>query len=285
MKESQSLVEIIREHSASDRIKLPVFPVAAVELQNLVSRDNYAIQEFAEIVSKDQTLAGYVLKLANSAFYSGFKKVHTIADAVMRFGTSQIINCVILMGQSQCYRSKNSMINDYLGDLWKHALICGLGTKWILGKIGAQHLREEGLLAGLLHDIGKLLLLKVVESLIEERATDFSDAFIFEVLESLHAQEGCDLMERWNVPEVYCRVARDHHREDFDPEDTILLAVRVVNQACRKLGIGMYHDESILLAMLPEVPQLGIREITLAELEVALEDALSVHNSLDACAA
>jgi HD-like signal output (HDOD) protein len=284
MAEALSLMENIKALSASDQMKLPVFPVVALELQNLIRKRNFTLNEFATIVAKDQALASQVLKLANSAFYSGFRKVHTIKDAVMRFGTNQTINCVITMGQRDCYASKNVLINGYMRTLWQHALVCALGTKWVLEKIGCQSLADEGYLAGLLHDIGKLVLLKVVERLIDEEDTTLSETFILELLESMHAQEGGELMARWSVPEVYCRIARDHHKDDFDPNDSILLTVRVVNQACRKLGIGMHQDQSILLPLLPEVPPLGMREIVLAELEVLLEDALSVESALSACA-
>jgi putative nucleotidyltransferase with HDIG domain len=284
MAESLSLMENIKVLSASDQMKLPVFPAVALELQSLISKRNFTLNEFATIVSKDQALASQVLKLANSAFYSGFRKVHTIKDAVMRFGTNQTLNCVITMGQRDCYVSNNVLINDYMGTLWQHALVCALGTKWVLEKIGCQSLAEEGFLAGLLHDIGKLVLLKVVEKLIDRKEADFSQTFILELLESMHAQEGGELLERYSVPEVYCRIARDHHKDDFDPNDSILLTVRVVNQACRKLGIGMHQDQSLLLPLLPEVPHLGMREIVLAELEVLLEDALSVESALSASA-
>ena len=284
MAESLSLMENIRVLSASDEMKLPVFPAVAVELQNLINKRNFTLNEFATIVSKDQALASQILKLANSAFYAGFRKVHTIKDAVMRFGVNQTLNCVITMGQRDCYASKNALIDGTMKTLWQHALVCALGTKWVLEKIGCQSLADEGYLAGLLHDLGKLVLLKVVEKLIDREGATFSESFILELLDSMHAQEGGELLARWSVPEVYCRVARDHHKDDFDPNDSILLTVRVVNQACRKLGIGMNHDQSVLLPLLLEVPHLGMREIVLAELEVVIEDALSVESALSASA-
>jgi HD-like signal output (HDOD) protein len=277
-------MENIRVLSSSDEMKLPVFPAVAVELQNLINKRNFTLNEFATIVSKDQALASQVLKLANSAFYAGFRKVHTLKDAVMRFGINQTLNCVITMGQRDCYASKNVLIDGYMQTLWQHALVCAIGTRWVLEKVGCQSLADEGYLAGLLHDIGKLVLLKVVEKLIDKEGTAFSEPFILELLESMHAQEGGKLLERWSVPEVYCFTARDHHKDDFDPNDNILLTVRVVNQACRKLGIGMHHDQSLLLPLLPEVPHLGMREIVLAELEVVVEDALSVESALSASA-
>ena len=284
MAESLSLMENIKVLSASDEMRLPVFPAVAVELQNLINKRNFTLNEFATIVSKDQALASQILKLANSAFYAGFRKVHTIKDAVMRFGINQTLNCVITMGQRDCYASKNVLIDGTMKTLWQHALVCALGTKWVLEKIGCQSLADEGYLAGLLHDIGKLVLLKVVEKLIDKEGATFSETFILELLDSMHAQEGGELLARWSVPEVYCRIARDHHKDDFDPDDSILLTVRVVNQACRKLGIGMNHDQSVLLPLLLEVPHLGMREIVLAELEVVIEDALSVESALSASA-
>ncbi len=190
MAESLSLMENIRVLSASDEMKLPVFPAVAVELQNLINKRNFTLNEFATIVSKDQALASQILKLANSAFYAGFRKVHTIKDAIMRFGVNQTLNCVITMGQRDCYASKNALIDGTMKTLWQHALVCALGTKWVLEKIGCQSLADEGYLAGLLHDLGKLVLLKVVEKLIDREGATFSESFILELLDSMHAQEG-----------------------------------------------------------------------------------------------
>jgi len=77
-------------------------------------------------------------------------------------------------------------------------------------------------------------------------------------------------------PGTYCDVARDHHKEDYDPNNTVLTMVRLVNLACHKLGIGLQHDPSLVLAATAEAQTLETSELLLAELEIMLEDAIAL---------
>jgi putative nucleotidyltransferase with HDIG domain len=273
---AESLLQIIKDQCSSEGLQLPVFPATAVQIQKLVERKDFSLKQVSELICRDQALASAVLKLANSAFFSGFRKIGSIQDAVMRLGAKQILNCIIMMGQKSLYSSKNKLLNGYLQSLWQHATACALGTKCLLEKTGYKELAQEGFLAGLLHDIGKLLLLKVVENVSASEPVSLPDPFILEVLENFHIEQGYEFARRWNFPEYYCNVIRDHHREDFDPNDTLLLAVRIVNQVCHKAGFGMRHEPSLMLPTLPEVHAMGIKEITLAELEIFVEDNASV---------
>ncbi len=67
----------------------------------------------------------------------------------------------------------------------------------------------------------------------------------------------------------------DHHTEEIDPENTPLLIVRLANEACHRLGIGIAHDPSIVLSATAEAHQLGATEVVLAELEITLEDSVA----------
>lgn len=271
---SQSLVDIVNEQAASEYLKLPVFPGVALELQNLLSDDNIPIERAASVLSKDQALASAVLKMANSAFFSGLKDVRTIKDAILRLGSNQVFNCLVSAGQQQYYKSPVPLIEKYLQISWQHALCMAKGTKWLLQKVGYRELAEEGFLAGLLHDIGKLLLLKVLENIHTKQLEQPSEEFILELLDSMHVEQGYNLMKHWSIPDTYCDVVRDHHIDHFDSTDIILLAVRVVNYVCRRTGISTRSDRQIVPASLPEAQALAVKEIVLGELEVILEDTL-----------
>jgi HD-like signal output (HDOD) protein len=281
MANNQSLVEIIREQMASEELELPVFPNSVVELQGLLSKPDFTVDQIAEVILKDQTLCSQVLRLANSSFFSGLKEITTIPKAVVRLGTKQVLNCVIMASQRNLYRSKNKIISVYMERLWKHASACALGAKWIAEKTGYREIAQEALLAALLHDIGKLFLLKVLEQINAAGKSEIplSGALISEILDHMHCKQGFTLLKKWDIPELYCCVARDHHREAFNPDSLILAMVGLVNQATRKLGVGINHDPSIVLATLPETQALGIKEITLAELEILIEDAVLLSSS------
>ncbi len=79
-------------------------------------------------------------------------------------------------------------------------------------------------------------------------------------------------MKQWNLPEEYCVIARDHHNNDFDGKNLLLLLVRLSNMACLKLGIGLAQEPSLVLSASEEAQLLNLSEIDLAELEIRLED-------------
>ncbi|MHC1727544.1 MAG: HDOD domain-containing protein [Syntrophobacteraceae bacterium] len=277
-RESKSLSEMVKDYAASEKLNLPVFPEVATELQSLLSNDSTTIDEIAHVIGKDQAMTSRILRMANSAFFSGLKQVNTIKDAIMRLGVNQIYNCLILAQQQDYHKSKDNFMNQYLQGLWKHALCTAVGSKWLLQKIGYRELADQGFLAGLLHDVGKLLIIKAIEAITsEDESVRFPGAFISEVLESMHAEQGYLLMKEWTIPVEFCKVVRDHHFEEFDTEDPLLLAVRIVDQVCRQFGVSTKPEIQLIPASLPEVHVLGVKPIVLAELEVVIEDTLSLQ--------
>jgi len=274
-KHKRSLLEIVREYATSEKMGLPVFPAIANELQQVMAEDDVPLDQIARIIERDQALASQILKVANSAAFAGFHKVRTIREALMRLGMNQVFNCLIMSSQQDLYKSKNGIIDNYLKILWRHALATGIGSKWLLRKTGHGNLADEGFLAGLLHDIGKLLLLRVVERVNEENSDiRLTEEFVMKILDYLHVQQGYYLMEEWSIPENYCIVTRDHHAQVFDTENVLLLAVRIVNQVCRKMGVSLHPDPDLDPAALPEVRALGVKDDVLAELETVIEEAM-----------
>lgn len=275
----ESLLDIIREHLTTEKLQLWVFPRIAMEIQELLNKPDYSVDHVAKLILKDQVLSSQILRIANSAFFAGLKKVSTIREAVIRLGTRQLLNCVVMVTQKNYYRAGNEVIAGYMQSLWRHALGCALGTRWFLEKTDYRDLSQEGFLAGLFHDIGKLFLLNILEKIhgAGRMDIDVSNAFILEILDGMHPDCGHRLLKQWNLPDPYCNIARDHHNEDFDANDMLLVVVRLVNQGCRKMGLGINNDPSLVLAGLPEAHALGVKEVLLAELEIMLEDTISLN--------
>jgi HD-like signal output (HDOD) protein len=274
-----SLVEIIRGCLASDELQLPVFQPTALKLQAVLAHDDFNINKVATIVTEDQALASQILRAANSAFFAGLSKVPTMKEAIVRLGSKRSRYIVTVASQQNNYISSGKIVNIYIESLSRHAFACAMGTKWLARKIGHKDLSKEAFLAGLLHDIGKLFLLKILEDIHTSNTYDISlsKAIIEEVMECMHAEQGYMLLQQWNLPETYCEVARDHHKEDFDTNNELLMMVRLVNLACHKIGVGIQHDPSVVLAVSPEAQGLETSEVLLAELEIMLEDILIRH--------
>ena len=78
------------------------------------------------------------------------------------------------------------------------------------------------------------------------------------------------------MPQLYCDIVAGHEQERWDQGNVLLTMVRLSNLACRKVGIGMNKDHSVLLFASSEAQSLGLKETTLAELEIVIEDALQI---------
>lgn len=278
MADKKSIVETITDHLDGNTLDVPVFHTVALKLQQVLSRPDYTLDDVAQLIIADPGVASQVLRVANSTFYSGLSKVTTIRDAAIRLGAKEVSNVAMLATQQDFYRSDNPLFGQVMQTLWKHALCCAIGTRWLAGKTGYGTLSQEGFLAGLLHDIGKLFLLKVLDGLSKsgELGVSVSPSLVGEVLNSMHVEQGYSLMKKWNMPDIYCDVVRDHHLDVWQQGNALLALVRMVNLACNKMGIGMRPDPSLVLFATTEAQVLGAKEIILAELEIVIEDTLKM---------
>jgi HD-like signal output (HDOD) protein len=278
MSEERSIVEVIRQKLEAGSLSVPVFHAVALRLQQVLARPDYSIEELHQLINADPGLASQVLRAANSAFYSGLSKVGTIRDAIIRLGAREVANLAMVTTQQDLYRSDDVQYNAIMQTLWKHAFCCAVGSKWLAQKSGFAPQAQEAFLAGLLHDIGKLFLLKVMEEVLRDgtlRAMA-SPAVLAEVLTTLHVEQGHQLMLQWHMPQIYCDVVAGHQEENWDRGNILLACVRLSNLACRKLGIGIRSEEALLLLASPEAQMLGLKEVALAELEIVIEDAVKV---------
>ena len=125
-----------------------------------------------------------------------------------------------------------------------------------------------------MHDIGKLLIIRVIDGIKRKYPNlPITNAFLLDVVGSLHSKMGYALMKHWSIHEQYCKVALSHHTDDFDINDVLLMAVRIANQACIKLGVNTTHERPIPLPALREVNILNIQESLLTEVEAVIEGA------------
>ena len=278
MDQTRSLIELIEEKLHDDRTVLPVFDKTGFQIQQEVAKPEPDVNRIERLIAGDQALTSQVLKAANSAFYKGLTKVPTVKAAIVRLGTAEISNIVLLATQQRHYTAKDPRIKKMMQKLWRHAVGCAIGSQWAAREFGFKHLAREAFTAGLLHDVGKLLLFSVIDTIQrEEKVAIHSDeTLLTEIMLSFHTQHGHILLKNWNLPDRYCVIARDHHLPEFDQNNYLLMIVRLVNLACHKLGIGLTEDPDIVLAATPEADQLGISEVPLAMLEIKLEDSLGL---------
>ena len=271
---TRSLVDVLGEELARNDLQLPVYPGIAFRVQTLASSGTATAEQFERVLSQDPAIASQVLRVANSAFYAGLSSVATITTAVMRLGLDQLVSLAVAMSQQGQFTAKDPQVQLLMRKLWQHSVAVAFGSRWLAERAGYRSQATECFMAGLFHDIGKLLILKVLDDLRRrgEWPHALPESLVQELLASLHAEQGARLIRQWNLSPLYAEVARTHNDPNADEGNPVHLIVRLVNQACTKLGINLYQQEGIVLAASAEASALGVKEVVLAELEIVLED-------------
>lgn len=268
-----SLIDVINRFIVSDTITLPVFNSAATRLQMELVRQEPDLRVIEQVINSDQALSSQVLKIANSAFYRGLSEVGTVRAAIMRLGMREIGRIVFLVASRQHFRSSDKAIAMIMKKLWQHSVGCAYGTAWLARRCADGAEQSQAFFGGLFHDVGKLFVLMVIEQIKRKNKTlKLTDSLLVEAMTRLHTLEGSRLLIQWNMPEYFHVIARDHHAEEIDEKNQLLVLVRMANLVCHKLGIGLEQNNSLRLGDTLEASLLNLTKTDLAELEGALED-------------
>ena len=275
MNQDSSFIEIVDKHLASSDTRLPVFNTTALRIQEEIAKEEPDLRLIEKLIVSDQSMTAKVLSVSNSSFYKGLQQVSTVRNAIVRLGINEVSNIIMLVTHENNFRSKDPFVHGMMRKLWRHSVGCALGSNWLAKQCGLHALAHEAFFAGLLHDVGMLFILTVIDDLkhSNELKAQPSDALLVEAMNTLHANHGHSLMAQWNLPPKYSEIARDHHQEECDRNNLLLALVRLADKACCKLGIGLDEDPSMVLAATSEAEVLHISEMDLARMEIMLEDS------------
>lgn len=271
---SALIPETVRKLLASQPIELPIFHPVALKLQRMLSDLDFTVDEVALVANEDTALASQMLKMANSPMYMGRTKVATIKEVVIRLGAQQVINIAIAASQASAHVSSHPVLNRYMKALWQHSHGCAIGSRWLTRNCGLRGAVDESYLAALLHDVGKLYLLKAIERLVAAGVIKslFDDELIMEIFEAMHVEQGVRLVRHWNFPVMYIDAIGSHHAEEWDSVNKMLAIVRFVNKACHRAGLGLKHLPTLELIETEEAQVLDIGEFQIAELLALLDE-------------
>ena len=208
------------------RRNLPTIPAVLARVLGLVDREDSSTRELVDLIEHDQALTGKMLRLANSAFFGQSRRVATIPRAVMLLGFSTVRN--LALGVKVWDTIAHSIPSERLEELWMHAVMVAVASKVLAAKLSAGD-PDEAFTAGLLHDVGRLVL-----------ATRFKDAYwtataradgarsIVDLEQEAfgvhHAEVGGWLLEAWGLPPSIVEAARLHHATPDRPGSTGLVA-------------------------------------------------------------
>lgn len=274
MSEGRSLLSMIEVRVAAGDYRLPARSEVATQLHALAGDPDFEIEKVIRLITSDTALTGEILRVANSALYAGLSKVATVRDAIVRLGSKQVFRLAMQACEKEQYQARSPVLDALMEPLWRHTLGVAHGSAWLAQKLGYRDLEQTAFVGGLMHDVGKLLLVKVIDDVFSgpDAPGGLTDQLVREILDSAHTTRGYELAQGWGLPEEYGRIIRDHHLEDLSQAGTLINLVSLANKVCLRLGLGTDSEPSLVLAVTDEAQTLGAGDIVLAQLLVRLED-------------
>ncbi|MBW2052200.1 MAG: HDOD domain-containing protein [Deltaproteobacteria bacterium] len=223
---------------------LPTIPVVLSQIMHMTASTESSVTDLIKVLDQDQALTARILRVANSAYYGLREKATTIERAVVILGFDMVRSLAVGASFIHYFSPKNQYENFDLNAFWAHTTAVGVFAETI-----AQELRltdsADAFTAGILHDIGKLVMLiyfekefsQVLVRVAEDRL-DFSEAEMVELGLS-HATVAGILLRHWHIPEVLVW-AIEHHHEPLKAEKDCSLAVciNLADFAARYIQIG-----------------------------------------------
>ncbi len=239
-------------------LNLPTLPTIHARLLELVDHPKATAQLLGSLIREDQSLTARLLKMCNSAYYGLSVEVESVDRAIVLLGFDTVREMSLGISVIDQFDKVGGRGSLDLTKFWEHSAMVALSAKNI-AKEWFPEVAKEAFLAGLLHDVGKLILIQYLEGefgdiLIE---ADLGDDFLFEIemkkLGTHHGEIGFWLARKWNFPKAVSECIRFHHYPEKSSKHSKLVAVvclaNLITQEM-KLGFGgnvrsIKHSESI----------------------------------------
>jgi putative nucleotidyltransferase with HDIG domain len=261
-------------------IDLPVLPKIADEVQQLIARDA-DVSMLVRAIEREPSVAAALLKYANAAIYAGLRDVTDLQQAVMRLGLSSVRDAVVSLSAGAAFKNPVPGHEQVYEAIWLHSLTTAIAARRLADYVSVP--RETAFLAGLLHDIGRVVVLRGIVTLRQRDPQGFPvpDHTVSEFTDALHCGIGAALCEAWNIPfELRDAIARHHEVALSEPKDALAAVVQVADLMAAKVGASLHPDPDLRLVDRPAFVGLGLDDVKVASLLVDLEDERDSLTSL-----
>jgi len=270
---------------------LPPLPAAVERLLELARDPNSDFRLISDVIETDQTLTARTLRAANSALYGVTRRVQTVRQAIVLLGRDAVMGLAIgasVLGLQNSIKRRWPLDSDAL---WRHTVGVAIIARTMASQLGVGD-PDEAFVAGLLHDIGKIIMLDHFGELYgqvlmtAQYGANPLHVIEREVFSTDHAVVGHALCLHWNIPSAITRAVAEHH-EDVDPAPNSLAdIVRDANEIMKLFAFADGGNRFVQLRTSRLLPHNQIRPDRLREMIVelpgAVKDAELVFGSVPA---
>jgi putative nucleotidyltransferase with HDIG domain len=237
---------------------------SVVRLMTLLSERDINNSALAEVVASDAVLSSKLLSLANSAYLGLSRPVESFHDAIFYLGHEEVYRLAMALSLSAVLDRKASGYAMDEGQLWRHSLLAANAAEAIV-RCGCQVQIDPSVAytAGLLHDIGKVVLNQFVEPNVQsavDRISEVGSSGLTAertVLGTDHCEVGACLLKNWRLPSSIVEAVAFHHQPQLQPEPQLSAIISLANRIAHQMSA--IHPREFSAS--PECEPLGITEI------------------------
>ena len=231
-------------------LSLPPLPEAAQRILQLARDPDVDFRQIVDVVSVDQTLTARVLRVANSAMYGTTRDIDTIRQATVFLGRETIIQLALGVSVLNLKVSYDEIENFSASAFWQHSIAVAIAARYLAQEINVNP--EEAFIAGLMHDIGKLVL---IEHFGERYAKIFGFAqqggrplhqIEYNLIGVDHAVVGQALCQHWKLPPLLAQAVTGHHTPHAEAVGLLPAVVQSANAFAKTIGLGVGGNRYVM---------------------------------------
>ncbi len=241
---------------------LPTLPGMIEQISRAVESKRFSAADIGKLISRDQVLTAKVLKLANSAFFGLSRKVGSLTQALVLLGFDVVKGLILTSSVFDLMKHRSV-------DLWKHSMAVATAASLLTAQLELED-GEEVSLAGLLHDLGKVVIRahmaedsEAIERLVESENITVRQAEQ-QVLGFTHSEVGQWLAESWKLPEQLSEPIRlHHHPARADKAPVVTAVVHFADVLARGYGYGDGGDPWV-----PSLDRTALKRLNLNQAKI-----------------
>lgn len=255
--------EVIRRFKRGE-INLPSPSGLYVQFKRLLE-EGAGLTEIAELLKKDIGISFHLISVSNSVYYRGVKESRTLVEALGRLGLDITHKYVDILCNRGIYTASHIGYAPFMDRLWEHSISCALASEILVERLKCP-MAVDAFTLGLLHDVGKMVLIQIVSEL-ETRGKvgqGVNRAEVLDTLDAHHGEFGEIILAQWKFAEEFSRVARYHDKEDgLETAPPELAVVHLANLLSKAEGYGQVQPLEMDLLDTPSARRLGVDAPTL----------------------
>ena len=256
-------------------LELPLLPGVAMEITSAAAKDDVDTRTIAEMLKRDAALSAHVLRIVNSPVYSPRAQIVSLQQAVARVGAVKIREIALVIAcRTAVFKTKG--YEQEIDDVFRHCI----GTALFAQEI-ARNTRnnvEDAFLCGLLHDVGRPVLLQALVTLLREAKVHAGRESVLALVTELHERAGAALAKAWTLPETVVTTLGKHHSSEPEKET---VPVRIISLADRFAHLAETGNELTSQALSGH-PALAALEIYPDVLDKIIKRAAIVKETIGA---